>query len=124
MHGTKGKSIRTAYILWMLGGLGWLGLHRLYLKKKKTAILWLFTFGFFGLGTVADLFALPWLVKRYNLIQEIKVLNHMMSMLKSQKETYVQLQRFEEAASIRDREKLAIETKERLIKALRATDIT
>jgi TM2 domain-containing membrane protein YozV len=46
----------VAWIL--LTFLGWLGLHRLYLGKWGTGILYLLTLGLFGLGILYDFFTL------------------------------------------------------------------
>ncbi|MCB9640837.1 MAG: TM2 domain-containing protein [Myxococcales bacterium] len=46
-------SYKTAYIL--LFTLGWLGIHRYYLRRWLSAILYTFTFGFFGFGILADI---------------------------------------------------------------------
>lgn len=44
----------TAYQLCL--SLGWLGAHRFYLKQTRLGVLYLATFGLFGLGYVFDLF--------------------------------------------------------------------
>jgi len=60
------KSKGVAYLLWLLGIFGWLGLHRFYLSKWGTGILWILTFGLFGIGSFIDLFTLGSKVEMYN----------------------------------------------------------
>jgi TM2 domain-containing membrane protein YozV len=52
------KSKTTALILWLLWLVGLGGLHRIYLGKVGTGILWLLTWGVFGIGQIIDLFTL------------------------------------------------------------------
>jgi hypothetical protein len=61
-------SLGIAYLLWALGGFGTLGLHRFYLRKPGTGIVWLLTGGVFGIGALVDLFRLPRLVDEANLL--------------------------------------------------------
>ncbi len=42
----------TAFVLCLL--LGLLGVHRFYVRKIGTGLLWFFTLGFFGLGWLVD----------------------------------------------------------------------
>ena len=67
MSDTGGYSLELAYVLWFMGGCGVLGLHRHYLGKHWTGVLWPFTGGlaFFG-GAVPDLFRLPRMVEEAN----------------------------------------------------------
>jgi hypothetical protein len=58
-------SLGIAYLLW-LAGFGAFGLHRFYLGKIATGILWACTGGLFGLGSLYDLFTLPFQVKEAN----------------------------------------------------------
>ena len=50
------KSIKDKWVVFFLCFfLGWLGIHRFYVGKIGTGILYLFTFGFFGIGIFIDL---------------------------------------------------------------------
>ena len=44
------------YILWIFG---FMGAHRFYFGKRKTATLYFFTFGLLGIGWIIDLFLIP-----------------------------------------------------------------
>ena len=52
----------TAYLLWALCLFGVSGIHRFYLGRIGTGILWLCTWGLFGIGNIIDLFTIPTMV--------------------------------------------------------------
>lgn len=49
----------VAYVLWLPGLFGICGLHRFYLGRPISGILWLVTFGLLGLGQLIDLLLIP-----------------------------------------------------------------
>ena len=59
------KSKFIAYILLIFFGI--LGIHRFYLEKIGTGILYILTGGFLGIGVLIDLFTLSGQVDIYNL---------------------------------------------------------
>jgi len=60
-----------AYLLWLISGCGWFGLHRFYLGKIPTGILWMCTGGLFTVGSIYDFFTLPSQVREANFRQAI-----------------------------------------------------
>ena len=55
------------YALWCLFLVGLGGVHRIYMGKYGTGILWLLTWGLFGIGQFIDLFRMRSLVKDANI---------------------------------------------------------
>jgi TM2 domain-containing membrane protein YozV/predicted transcriptional regulator len=56
-----------AYLLWLLSGCGALGLHRFYLGKIPTGLLWMFTGGLAMVGSIYDFFTLSDQVREANI---------------------------------------------------------
>ena len=65
------KSTTVTYLLWILGGFGVLGLHRLYLGRWVSGLIWLFTGGVFMVGAIIDLFVIPEMVRVENLSRKL-----------------------------------------------------
>jgi TM2 domain-containing membrane protein YozV len=114
------RSVYWAYGLWLLSGCGWLAMHRMYLGKYKTVAVWTLSFGLCGIGSLIDLFTLPWLVKRYNTIQQVKTLRYQLNQLEMKKQEFIQAQNLEEAAICSQQEKSIEKELAHLKKALRA----
>ena len=58
------KSKGLAYVLWFF--FGWAGIHRFYVGKVVTGVIYLFTGGLLGFGWFIDLFLLGGYVDTYN----------------------------------------------------------
>jgi TM2 domain-containing membrane protein YozV len=63
------KSTKTAYLLMLGNFIGVAGLNRFYVGKIGTGLLYLFTFGLCGIGTIYDLFVVPNQVRYANLLK-------------------------------------------------------
>jgi TM2 domain-containing membrane protein YozV len=55
-----------AYLLWALGWLGFCGIHRFYVGKPLTGLLWFFTGGLCLVGQIVDVFLIPGMVEKAN----------------------------------------------------------
>jgi TM2 domain-containing membrane protein YozV len=60
-------STGVAYLLWLGCFFLLFGLHRFYLGKPFTGLLWLFTLGLLGVGQLLDLLLIPGMVAQANL---------------------------------------------------------
>jgi TM2 domain-containing membrane protein YozV len=63
------KTASAAFVFWLLGFVGLCGLHRFYVGRNWTGLLWLFTFGLLGVGQLFDLFFLGSMVRQANILQ-------------------------------------------------------
>ena len=62
------KKTGTAYLLWLPSLIGVGGIQRFYLGKIGTGLIWLFTAGLLGIGSLYDLITLPSQVNTINAI--------------------------------------------------------
>lgn len=63
LHSTH-KHIDDAYLLWF--PLGFLGFHHFYLNRRGWGLLYMYTFGFLGIGWLVDLCRMRTLVENCN----------------------------------------------------------
>ena len=68
-QGGRGYGEGAGYALWCGWFAGLAGLHRIYLGKYGTGVLWMLTFGLFGIGQIYDLFNMKTLVRDANIRQ-------------------------------------------------------
>lgn len=60
------KDTGLAYVLWFGGFLGLAGLHRIYMGRYASGVLWLMTGGLCFIGQIVDLFVMPRMVEDAN----------------------------------------------------------
>ncbi len=67
-HGSDKAPYSTGmgFGLWCAGLVGACGIHRFYMGKTGTGLLWLLTFGLLGIGQILDLFRMKTLVRNAN----------------------------------------------------------
>ncbi|KAL0486187.1 TM2 domain-containing protein [Acrasis kona] len=58
------KDIVVAYVLWLF--LGYLGIHRFYLNRIVSGVIYLLTGGIFGIGWLVDICLIPGMVDEEN----------------------------------------------------------
>jgi TM2 domain-containing membrane protein YozV len=66
-----GPEINMAYLFWIPSLFGVAGLHRFYLGKPLTGLLYLFTGGLLGLGTIYDGLTMPQQVRAARLARRL-----------------------------------------------------
>jgi TM2 domain-containing membrane protein YozV len=59
-------NVGVAYLLWALSAFGVCGIHRFYLGKPVSGLIWLFTVGLCGFGQIIDLFLIPGMTQERN----------------------------------------------------------
>lgn len=60
------KQTGVAYALLAVTAFGLAGLHRFYLGRPITGLIWVLTWGLLGIGTLFDLILIPGMVAREN----------------------------------------------------------
>ncbi|MDJ0595886.1 MAG: TM2 domain-containing protein [Pleurocapsa sp. MO_226.B13] len=60
------RNTGIAYLLWSLWFFGFAGIHRFYLGKPISGLIWFLTWGLFGMGQIVDFFLIPDMVERKN----------------------------------------------------------
>lgn len=61
------KSTGISYLLLGLAAFGAAGIHRFYLGRPVSGVIWFCTWGLFGIGSFVDLFLLPRMVEEENI---------------------------------------------------------
>lgn len=69
------KSLKMSYLLWLPSIFGFAGLHRIYMGKIGTGILYLLTYGLFGIGTIYDAITMPEQIAQVNHERRIRHLD-------------------------------------------------
>lgn len=72
-HTRPMNDVKTSYLFWLFWLFGAGGVHRLYNRKFASGILYMVTWGFFGIGQVIDLVLIPEMVDDHNVRMQIKL---------------------------------------------------
>lgn len=59
----KRKEPTVAYALWALSFFGLSGIHRMYMGRWVSGLIWLFTGGLCMIGTIIDVFMIPRMIE-------------------------------------------------------------
>lgn len=59
-------NVGVAYLLWALGFFGVCGIHRFYMGKTASGVVWLLTAGVCGFGQFIDVFLIPSIAQERN----------------------------------------------------------
>jgi TM2 domain-containing membrane protein YozV len=60
------RDIGLAYILWLGGFFGLAGIHRIYMGRTWSGLLWMFTGGLCMVGQIIDLFMMSRMIRDAN----------------------------------------------------------
>ncbi len=60
------KDSGFAFLFWAACLVGVCGLHRFYLRRYISGVIWLLTFGLLGIGQLVDLFLINGMVREEN----------------------------------------------------------
>ena len=60
------RDTTLAYVLWFGGLFGLCGLHRFYMGRWLSGLLWMFTGGFCFIGQIVDLVMMPRMIEDSN----------------------------------------------------------
>lgn len=72
-HTRPMNDVKTSYLFWLFWLFGAGGIHRLYNRKIASGILYMMTWGFFGIGQMIDLVLIPEMVDDHNLRMRMKL---------------------------------------------------
>lgn len=72
-HSRPMNDVKTSYLFWLFWLFGAAGIHRLYNRKIASGILYMMTWGFFGIGQIIDLVLIPEMVDEHNLKMRMKL---------------------------------------------------
>jgi TM2 domain-containing membrane protein YozV len=82
------KSKPLSYALWFLCLIGLCGLHRIYLGRWISGVLWLVTGGLLLFGQIVDLFLIPRMVRIRNI--EVQFIRRAVAQLEAEFRSTIQ----------------------------------